>query len=151
MLGSYFVKFLMPIFKERVNFSPNFVSLFNFMKDNSSVLFLAQTIYTLLKRSTLKWNFFETFKCSYQNSSNSSCQFWNVNSSSNFTSFLIASFLIVITPLWILSSYLSYFGLKDLINIPILRLSIALVKICNIPDVIFLTTSQFFFKFCITL
>ena len=136
----------MPILKRWVDSSPNFVYLFSFMKDNSSVLFLAQTIYTLLKRSTLKWKFFETFKCSCQNSSNSSCQFWNVNSSSNF-----ASFLIVITPLWILSSYLSYFGLKHLINIPILRLSIALVKICNIPHVIFLITSQFFFKFCITL
>ena len=34
---------------------------------------------------------------------------------------------------------------------PILRLSIALVKICHIPHVIFQTTRQFFFKFRITL
>ena len=53
-LGHNFVKFLMPIFKQRVNSSPNFVTLFSFMKDNSSVLFLAQRIYTLLKMSTLK-------------------------------------------------------------------------------------------------
>ena len=56
-----------------------------------------------------------------------------------------------ITPLWILRSYFSNFGLKDPINIPILRLSIALVKICYIPHVISETTSQFFIKFCITL
>ena len=52
----------------------NFVSLFSVMKDKSST-FLAQTIYTLLKKSLLKGNFFETFKSSGQNLSNSSCQF----------------------------------------------------------------------------
>ena len=31
---------------------------FSFMKDYSSVLFLAQAIYTLLKKSPLKWKFF---------------------------------------------------------------------------------------------
>ena len=56
-LRSKFVKFLMPILKARVDSSPNFVSLFSFMKDNSSVLFLAQTMYTLLKRSTSKRKF----------------------------------------------------------------------------------------------
>ena len=47
-----------------------------------------------------------------------------------------------ITPLWILSSYFFNFGLKDLIKIPILRLSSAIVKICHIPHVIFQTISQ---------
>ena len=46
-------------------------------------------------------------------------------------------------------SYLSYFGQKDPIKVPILTLSSALVKICEIPRVIFQATSQFFFKFCI--
>ena len=54
VLRSKFVKFLMPILKQQVDSSPNFVSLFSFMKDNSSVLFLAWTIYTLHKRSPLK-------------------------------------------------------------------------------------------------
>ena len=35
--------------------SPNFVSLFSFMKDNFYMYFLPQTIYTLLKRTPLKW------------------------------------------------------------------------------------------------
>ena len=39
VLKSNFVKFLMPILKRQVDSSPNFVSLFSFMKDNSSVLF----------------------------------------------------------------------------------------------------------------
>ena len=60
-----------------------------------------------------------------------------VNSSSNF-----ASFFIVMTH----SSSVN-FKLK----VPILRLSSAVVKICQIPHVVFQTTSQFFFKFCITL
>ena len=51
------VKFLMPILKWLFYSSPNFEWLFSVMKDNSSVPFLAQTIYILLKRSTLKWEF----------------------------------------------------------------------------------------------
>ena len=39
VLGSNFVEFLMPILKRRVNSPPNFVSLFNFTKENSSLLF----------------------------------------------------------------------------------------------------------------
>ena len=45
----------MPILKRWVDSSPNFVSLFSFMKDYSSVLFLAKTIHSLLIRSPLKW------------------------------------------------------------------------------------------------
>ena len=44
-----------------------------------------------------------------------------------------------------------YFGQKDPIKVPILTLSSALVKICQIPHVNFQTTSQFLSKFCITL
>ena len=53
-----FAKFLMSFSKQKVSFSSNFASLFNVMKDISSALFLAQRIYTLLKRSPLKWIFF---------------------------------------------------------------------------------------------
>ena len=54
-----FPKFLMSFSKRKVTFSSNFASLFIVMKDNSSVLFLAQTIHTLPKRSTLKWKFWD--------------------------------------------------------------------------------------------
>ena len=54
VLGSSFVKLLMPILKRRVNSCPNFAFLFSFMKDYSSVLCLAQTIYSLLIRNPLK-------------------------------------------------------------------------------------------------
>ena len=57
MLGSNIIKFFSRILKRRVDSSTNFVSFFSFMKYYSSVLFLAQTIYTLLKRSPLKWKF----------------------------------------------------------------------------------------------
>ena len=100
------------------------------------------------QKEHIKMKICETFKCSSQNSSNSSWQFWN-NKSIPLQILHHSSFSWHITSLWILSPYFSYFGLKDPIKIPILRLSIALVKICHIP-VIFQTTSQFFFKFCNT-
>ena len=65
----------MPILKARVDSSPNFVSLFSFMKDNSSVLFLAQTMYA--QKEHIQTKIFETFKCVGQILSNSFCQFWN--------------------------------------------------------------------------
>ena len=48
-----------------------------------------------------------------------------------------------ITLLENLSSHIFYFRLKDSFRTPILRLLSALVKICQIPYVIFQTTSQF--------
>ena len=84
---------------------------------------------------------FEIFKCSGQNMSNSSCQLWN-DKSIPLKVLRHSSLSQQITPLWILSSYFFNFGLKDSIEIPILRLSSALVKICHICHVIFQTTSQ---------
>ena len=55
MLRSNFVKILMPILKWGVDSSPNFVSLFHFHERLLLCTFLAQTIYTLLIRSPLKW------------------------------------------------------------------------------------------------
>ena len=101
------------------------------------------------QKEHIKMGLFETFNCSGQKSLNSSCQFWN-DKSIPLQILQHSSFSWHITSLWILSSHFSYFGLKDPINMSILRLSITLVKICNIPYVIFQTTSQFFFKFCIT-
>ena len=54
VLGSNFVKFLMPILKRGVDSSPNFVSLFQFHERLLLCTFLAQVIYTLLERSPLK-------------------------------------------------------------------------------------------------
>ena len=100
------------------------------------------------QKEHIKMKIFETFKCSGQNSLSSSCQFWN-DKSVSLQILHHSSFSWLITPLWTLSSYFSYFRLKDPIKIPILKFSIALVKICRIP-VMFQTTSRFFFKFCIT-
>ena len=108
--------------------------------------FLAQAIYTLLKRSTLKSKF---LRLSIARVKIHQISRVNFEMTSHFLFHSLLSWHI--TSLWILSSYFSYFGLKDPISIPILRLSIALVKISYIPHVIFQTTSQFFFKFCITL
>ena len=112
--------------------------------------FFSSNIIYFGQKQPIKVQIFEIFECSGQNSSNSSCQFWT-DKSIPLQILHHSSLPWHITSLWILSSHFSYFGLKDPINMPILRLSIALVKICHIPHVIFQTTSQFFFKFCITL
>ena len=76
MLRSKFVKFLMLILKRQVYSSRNFVYLFSFMKDNSSVLFSSNNIY-FVQKETIKVKIFETFECLGQNVSNSLWQFWN--------------------------------------------------------------------------
>ena len=98
--------------------------------------FSSNSIY-FARKEDIKMNIFGTFKSSgQQNSSNCSCQFCNDKAISLEN--LHHSWLPWhITSLWILSWHFSYFGLKDPINIPILKLSIALVKIWHIPHVIF--------------
>ena len=108
-------------------------------------LFSSSNIYSSQKEP-IKVNIFDTIKCLGQNSSNSSCQFRNDKS---FPLQILhhSSLSWQITPLWFLSSYFFYFKLKDPIKVPILTLSSALVKMCHIPQAIFQTKSQFFFKF----
>ena len=64
----------------KVTFPSNLVLIFSAIRHNSSALFLAQTLYTLVTRSQLK----SIFGCLSQNSLNSSFQFWNENSSFQF-------------------------------------------------------------------
>ena len=47
----------MSFLKGQVSFPSNVVPVFSAIKDNSSILFLAQTLYTLFKRSPLKCKF----------------------------------------------------------------------------------------------
>ena len=122
-LSSARVKFCLTTyanFETTSRFLSKFFTPFSFMKDNSSVLFSSSNIY-FAEKEHIKIKFFGTFKCLGQNSSNSSCQFWN-DKSIPLQILHHSSFSWHITPLWILSSYFSYFGLKDPIIIPILRL-----------------------------
>ena len=57
--------------------------------------------------------------------------------SQNFSIFALFFIAWHITPLQILRPYLFYFGWKDLIKVPILILSSALVKICQISQIFF--------------
>ena len=119
MLRSKFVKLLTSILKRQVNSSPNFVSLFSFMKDKSSVLFFSSNNLYFAQKEPIKIKIFETFKCSGQNSSNSLCQLWN-DKSVLLHCLHNSSLSWQITFLWILSSYFFKFGLKDPIKIPVL-------------------------------
>ena len=61
LLKLKFIKFLMLFFKQKVSFSLNFGSLFNVMKDNSSVLFqVKRIIWTKGAHQSAK---FQTFDC----------------------------------------------------------------------------------------
>ena len=93
------------------------------------------------QKEPIKMNIFETFKCTGQNSLNSSCQLSN-DKSIPLQILHYSSLSWQITPLWILTSYFFNFGLKVPIKIPVLRISSALVKMCHIPHVIFQITSQ---------
>ena len=98
--------------------------------------------YILLKRSALKWKFLRLSSARVKNLSNSSYQFWN-DQSITFQILHHSSLTWHITPLWIVSSYFFYFGLRDPIKVPILKLSSALVKICHILHFIFQTTKKY--------
>ena len=85
-----------------------------------------------------------------QNLLNSLCQFWN-DMSIPLQILHYTSLSWHITSLQILRSYLFYVGRKDPIKVPILTLSSALVKICQISQVLFQATSKFLFKIFISL
>ena len=81
----------MPILKQWVDSSTNFVSLFSFMKDNSSILFWLKQYILCSKGAQKKWRFLglssawvkiHLIPCV-------SILKWQVNSSSNFASFFI--------------------------------------------------------------
>ena len=114
------------------------------------VYFCSSNNIYLAQKKPINAKIFDTFECSGQNLSNSLCQFWN----HNLIPLWILRYHLLswhVTPLWILGSYFFYSGLKDPINIPVLRLPNAQLKIRHVPHLIFQTTSQFFLKFCIAL
>ena len=58
VLGSKFTKFL-SFLKQKISFSSNFAPLFGIMRHISSILFLAETLYTFSKSSLSKYKFGE--------------------------------------------------------------------------------------------
>ena len=132
------------IFDSTSDFPSNLASIFTAVKHNSSVI----DIIDFGRKRSIKVRSFRIFEGLCQNLSNSSCQF--LTDKLIPVQFLYHSSLSWhITPLKMLSSYIFNFGQKQAIKVPILRLSSAPVKLCQIPHVIFGSTSQFSFKSCI--
>ena len=134
-----FARFLVSFLKAQVNFPLNFASIFSAIRHNSSVLFLAQTLYTFVKGVNQRAIFLD-----FQVLESKFVKFlmwilkWQVNSSSNFALFFIAmthnssvNFKVIPFLLW------TKVPIWADIKVPILTLSSGLVKICQI--------SQFFF------
>ena len=105
--------------KHKSVFFSNFASIVSVMKDNSSVFSSSEIIY-FGQKQPIKVQIFGTFDCLGQNSSNSSCQFWNGKSIPPQT-FHHSSLSLHITPLQIFSSCIFYFGQKDLMKVPIFK------------------------------
>ena len=140
VLRSKFVKFFMSIFKRQVDSSPNFVSLFNFIKDYCSVLCFSSDNTYFAQKEHIKMKFFETFNCPGQNSSNSSCKFWNDKSIllHILHPSLPVDFKLILFLHWIKGSHQN----------PNFETFNCSGENLHIPHVTFQTTS--FLKFCIT-
>ena len=116
-------------FKAQVIIPSNFASISSAIKNNSSILSLAQTLFTLVKSSLWKCNFLRCLSAQvkiYQILT--SILNWQVNSSSNFVSFFIVTtqnspvnFRLIHFLLWIEGSHQSpnFYSFKH-----------ALMKIC---------------------
>ena len=70
----------------------------------TSLYFLSWSIIYFGQKQSIKVQIFEIFECLGKNLLNSSCRFWTSQ-----ILFSFASFFNVITPLWIVSSYIFYF------------------------------------------
>ena len=131
MLGSKFVTLLRSILNRQVNSFSNIVSFFIVITHNTLVNFKLIHFLLWIKRPNHRSLFLQILHHSLAS--------WNI------------------TLLYFFSSNIIYFsqkqsiGQNDPMKVPILTLSNVLMKICQIPDVIFQTTSQFFYKFCMTL
>ena len=145
MLWWKFAKFLISFLKAQVIFPSNFASIFSAIKHNSSILFLAQKLYNLVKSSPLKCKFLR-----FSIARVKTCQLLHVN----FV--LVCQFLFKvciihhchdITSVWFLSSYIFNFRQKYGIKVSISRLPSALVKICQIPHVNFWKQAGFLSNF----
>ena len=122
----------MSFLKAQVSFLSNVAPIFSATKQYSPILFLAQKLYTLLKRSPLKYKFLSARVKIHQ--------IPHVNF--KLTSQFLFKFCIIhhchdITPLQFLNSCIFNFRQKYAIKVPIWRLSSALVKICQTPHVNF--------------
>ena len=139
LLAWKLTKFRMSFFKPHFSFCLNFSTPFS-VKTQFLWNVLTETVYALEKNSPSMYNF-QTFGCSNESSPNSSCHFWNhkVRVYSNFAS-VFSVMKDNSSVLFSSTSYLSEF----------FRLLSGLVKIHQISHVIFETTSQSFFKLCIT-
>ena len=123
-------KFLLSFFKPRVSFSLNFAALLSVMTLGSIILlkFSIQLKHSMLwTKRTHQDTIIQTSECSSESSSNSSCHFWYHK----------------ITALYFLAQ-------RDHQSESFRPLS-SWVKTHEITHVMFETTSQFFFKPCITL
>ena len=138
----------MPIFKRQVDSSPNFASLFSFMKGNSSVLFFISKNFYFAQKEPIKVKIFGTFKCSGQNLSKFLCQFWN-DKSIPLQILHRSSISWKITPMYFLAQTMYTLLKWSAVKEKFLRISTSQVKISQIPYADFETTSWFLSKFCI--
>ena len=138
----------MSLSRRQVSSSLIFISFFIVMTHNS-IVNLKLINFLLWAKGSYQSSNFDTFEGSGENLQNSSCHF--PSNKSVFLQILhYSSVSWKITPLYFFRSNVLYFAQKKPIKREILRISSAQVKIHQFL-IIFETTNQFFFEFCITL
>ena len=155
MVGSNFVKFLVPILKQQVDSSPNSFQIlcpFPVSWKICPLYFFSSNSTYFAQKEPIKMKTFENlFECSSQNLSNFLCQFWN-NKSIPPQVLYPSSVSWKTIPLYFLAQTIYTLLKRNPLNWKPLRLlSAHQVKICQIPYVNFETASQFLYKFCIPL
>ena len=140
----------MSFLKAQVIFPSNFSSVFSAIKHNSSILFLAQKLCTLVKSSPLKCKFlrFTSVRVKIR-------QVPHVNFER--TSHFLVNFCTILhchdtkLPCKFEAHTFSILDKRITSKLQFWDFQVLWWKFTQIPPVIFQTTSQFFFKFCVTL
>ena len=138
----------MSFLKSQVSFPSNVASIFSAIKQNSSILFLAQTLYTLFKRSPLKCKFLR-FSSAWVKIRQIPHVIFESTSQFSFKCCINIQCHQAKLPILFLAQILCTLFKRSPLKCKFLRFSSVQVKNRQIPHVNFELSSQFLFKFCI--
>ena len=150
VLRSKFVKFLMSFLKPQVSFPSDVASIFSSIKQNFLILFLAQRSCTLTKRSPLNYKFLR-FSSAWVKIRQIPHVIFESTSQFSFRCCINIQCHQAKLPNIFLAQRLCTLFKRGSLKCKFLIFSSARVKICQVPHVIFKSTSLFSFRYCINI
>ena len=138
----------MSFLKAQVSFPSNVASIFSAIKHNSPILFLAQTLYTLFKRSPLKCKFLR-FLSAWVKIRQIPHVIFESTSQFSFKCCINIQCHQAKLPILFLAQILCTLFKRSPLKCKFLRFLSVQVNICQIPHVNFELTSQFLFRYFI--